>query len=276
VTDEAAYSLISADGVELAAWLAIPASPPRATLILCHGLTTDAAEHGAFLALRDRALAAGLAVARFDFRAHGRSGGRNDLITLAGERADVEAVIALVDEQLGPELPVIPVGLSFGGAAAVHAAATRSPCAGLVLWYAVIDYHWNYGPESPVPFTARMRAAADPTRDPPWAAMPVLGSEYHIPRALIEEVVSDATPDALGELGLPVLAYHGSRDRFVDPQPLRALADAHPNISLRVAHGAGHGFVLWRPWVIRQTVAWAVARVAPTRSGRRPRPARAR
>jgi uncharacterized protein len=270
VIDETAYTLTAADGVALAAWLAVPAATPRAALILCHGLTTDTAEHGAFIALRDRALAHDLAVARFDFRAHGKSGGRNELLTLAGERADVEAVVALVDEHLGPSLPVIPVGLSFGGAAAVHAAAARSPCAGLVLWYAVIDYRWNYGEDSPVPFTAQMRAAADPARDPPWAAMPVLGSDYHIPWALLMETAGDVTPDRLAGLDIPVLAYHGSRDRFVDPGPLRAIAASRGNVELRTAWGAGHGFVLWRPWVIRQTVSWALA---ATRSARRRRPA---
>jgi alpha-beta hydrolase superfamily lysophospholipase len=273
VTAETSHSITAADGVPLAAWLARPATPPAGALILCHGLTTDAAEHGAFIDLRDRALAAGLAVARFDFRGHGRSGGSNELLSLAGQRADVDAVIALVDERLGAELPVIPVGLSFGGAAAVHAAFSRSPCAALVLWYAVIDYRWNYGPDSPVPFTAQMRAAADPARDPAWAAMPVLGTDYYITHTVLEEATDDRTPLTIGQLNVPVLAFHGSRDRFVDPGPLRAIAAAHRNVELRTARGAGHGFVLWRPWVIRRTVAWSLA---ATRSARRRRPAHVR
>lgn len=264
-TAEQGCSITAADGVELQAWLAVPARAPDAVLILCHGLTTDADEHGAFPALRDRAVAGGLAVARFDFRGHGRSGGSNQMIRLDGLRADVDAVISLVDAELGEEIPVIPVGLSFGAAPAIHTAATRPSCAGLALWYPVTDYEANYGPRSTVPFTETMRAARDPRRDPEWSAMPVVGSSYHIPSGLLAEMPDDPTPQTLAGLQLPVLAYCGSRDSFIDLEPLRRLQPTHPNIDLRIAYGAGHGFRFWRPWVIHQTVAWAV-RIAGARA----------
>lgn len=261
------YEPRTADSIRLNARLAVPSSP-LAALVLCHGLTTDCDEHGAFTALRDLALRARLAVARFDFRGHGSSGGTNEHLRLAGLRKnDVDAVLALIDEQLGPELPIVPVGLSFGGAPAVHAAATRSPCAGLVLWYAVVDYDWNYGLDSPTPFTAQMRAAANPDRDPAWSAMPVLGTDWFFPTALMSEISDDQTAKTLAALTVPVLAYHGSRDTFVDPTPIRHLATRQPNIKLRIARGAGHGFLLWRPWILRRTVAFAAAaaRSAPRR-----------
>ncbi len=264
VASERSLTLTTADGLNLRAWLAAPASP-RAALILFHGLTTDASEHGMFPALRDRAVAAGLAVLRFDARAHGASDGANEQLRLAGLRADADAAVAAIDEHLGPELPVIPLGVSFGGAAAVHTAATRPPCAGLALWYAVLDYEWNYGPSSPVPFTQQMRAAADPERDPEWATMPVLGTDYHFPRSLLEEMTSDRTVTTLASLTVPVLAYHGSRDTFVSLQPVRHLARHNDNIELRIAYGAGHGFLLWRPWVVRHTARWA-SRVAEPRA----------
>jgi pimeloyl-ACP methyl ester carboxylesterase len=244
------------DGIELQAWLATP-SDPRGVLLLCHGLTTDANEHGAFLALRDRALKAGLAVVRFDFRAHGRSGGSNEQLSLAGERADADAVIALLDTEIGDSVPMVALGVSFGGAAAIHAAVRRNHVAGLILWYAVVDYESNFGPESSVAATRLFRAAADPDRDPPWAEMPVVGTEYHFPKALIAEMRSDSTLDQLAGLGIPVLSYYGSRDRFIDVEPLRRLAAQKANIDLRIAWGAGHGFLLWRPWVISRTVEWA-------------------
>jgi pimeloyl-ACP methyl ester carboxylesterase len=207
-----------------------------------------------------------MAVARFDFRGHGASGGSNEMLRLAGARADVEAVLRLVDEQFGPAVPIIPVGLSFGGAAAVHAAATRQPCAGLVLWYAVVDYEWNYGPDSPVPFTHQMRAAVTDD-DPPWSAMPVLGTDWYVPAAVVDEAATDTTFATLCGLSIPVLAYHGSRDPFVDPEPLRRCAQSRSNIELRIARGAGHGFFLWRPWVVRRTVSWAATAAVESTTG---------
>ncbi len=234
-------------------------------MLLCHGLTTDRDEHGAFVALRNAALDAGLAVARFDFRAHGLSGSTNEELSLAGERADADAVAAMVAQELGPEVPMIPLGVSFGGAAATHVAASDHPCAGLVLWYAVTDYEWNYRPDTPVPFTTMMRESADPSRDPSWSAMPLVGTSYFFPAALLEETKADPTYATLDRLNMPVLGWYGSRDGFVGIAPVRRLASTHPNVDLRIAHGAGHGFILWRPWVVRQTVRWAARHAASFR-----------
>ena len=234
--------------------------------MLCHGLSTNCDEHGAFPALREMALRSGLAVVRFDFRAHGQSSGANEDLRLEGMRRDADAVSELIDDELGGELPVVPLGVSFGGAAAVHLAHTRPSCAGLVLWYAVIDYHRNFGPDSPVAFTAQMRAAAS-GQDPEWSAMPVLGTGYHLPTGLIEELRQDPTPARLSALPLPVLAYYGSRDPLVDVQPVRRVAAERENVELRIAHGASHGFILWRPWVLRHTVRWAARAVRGELSG---------
>lgn len=233
--------------------------------MLCHGLTTGAGEHGAFPVLRDRALRAGLAVVRFDFRAHGQSGGDNEHFRIAGLREDVDAVMALLDSELGTAIPTIPLGVSFGGAPAIHAAVTRKSAAGLVLWYAVVDYERNFAADSSVPATRQFRAAADPERDPPWAEMPVIGTDYHFPKGLLEETRTDPTLDQLRGLDMPVLGFYGSRDAFIDVAPLRRLNAEKPNIDLRMAWGAGHGFLLWRPWVTSRTVAWA-ARVAAAQS----------
>ncbi|MFL5831936.1 MAG: alpha/beta hydrolase [Solirubrobacteraceae bacterium] len=271
---ERVHRVTTADGIGLHALLAAPARP-RAAIVLCHGLTTDSEEHGAFPRLRDLALRAGLAVVRYDARAHGRSEGKNEDLRLAGVRADADAIAGLIDAELGSSLPVIPLGVSFGGGAAVHLAASRAPCAGLALWYAVIDYEWTYGPESPVPFTSMMREAMGPG-DPAWAALKVADSGYYIPTGLMEELPGDTTAETLGSLDVPVLALHGSRDALVDVTPIRRIAAARPNVRLRIAWGAGHGFWLWRPWVLRETARWMARAADPTRSARRRRPARAR
>jgi hypothetical protein len=54
-----------------------------------------------------------------------------------------------------------------------------------------------------------------------------------------------------------VRAFYGTRDRIVDVTPLAQIAKRHRNIQLSAVPGAAHGFLVWRPWVIRQTVSWA-------------------
>jgi pimeloyl-ACP methyl ester carboxylesterase len=253
--NERQVSLRTADGVKLHALLATVPNP-IAVLILCHGLTTNCNEHGAFPALRDLALSAGMAVARFDFRGHGASGGTNENLTLAGERDDVDTVMAWVQAELGEQLPVISLGVSFGGAAAVHVVAGREAGAGVALWYAVVDYERNFGPASSAPMTQLMRASRG-KGGPAWSGMPVVGTAYHLPTALLAEMAGDPTRDRLAALSVPVLGYYGSRDPFIDIAPIRELAASRRNIDLRIAYGAGHGFFTWRPWVLRRTVSWA-------------------
>lgn len=259
---ERPHRLTTADGVALHALLATPASP-AGVLILCHGIATNLDEHGQFPALRDRALRSGLAVVRFDFRAHGQSTGSNQDLRLAGMHADADAVLALVDAELPSGLPVVPLGVSFGASAAVHLAAAGR-CAGLVLWYPVVDYAANFDPESPAPWM-RLMWAARSDADPDWSALPLIGTDHHVPTALLAELQHDRTPDALANLPVPVLAFQGSRDKLLDPRPLRALASGGADIELHFLPGAGHGFILWRPWVVRRTVGWAHRRATAVR-----------
>ena len=254
---EARHELTAGDGIRLHVRLAAPPNPIGA-LILCHGLTVNCDEFGAFPAVRDRALRSGLAVARFDFRCHGESEGTNEQLRLAGLRADADAVADLVAAELGDATALIPVGLSFGGAAAIHLAGTRPSAVGLCLWYAVVDYAWNYGAASPVPFTRRMWASRRGS-DPAWAGLPIPGIDYYLPSGLLAETASDATPATLAGLTIPVLAFHGTRDAIVGVTPVRAIARVRPNITLTLVRGAGHGFRVWRPWVVRRTVEFAAA-----------------
>ena len=45
-------------------------------------------------------------------------------------------MIALLDTEIGDSVPMVALGVSFGGAAAIHAAVRRNHVAGLILWYA--------------------------------------------------------------------------------------------------------------------------------------------
>lgn len=247
-------TVTAADGVALQTWLSVPPEPVG-LLLLCHGLTTGHHENGSFDKLRVRAMREGLAVLRFDFRAHGESGSDNEHLRLAGMRADVDAVLGRADREL-PDLPVVPVGLSFGGAAAVHAAATHPRAAGLVLWYAVVDYEHNYGTASPVAFSHQMRADVGEAT-PEWAGMTIAVLGYHFPTELIAEFPSDRTVETLAGLDVPVLSFHGTRDRFVDPEPIERLGREHGHVTARRVPGAGHGYLLWMPWVARRTSRFA-------------------
>ncbi len=117
-------SLTSSDGIELKAWW-IPAeqNSQRAVVVLLHGM--DGLNASSLLPQVGFLREAGYAVLDLDMRAHGRSGGER--IGLAFEEPrDVSAALDWIQNQ--PELkdaPVILLGYSMGGAAAIRTAAIR-------------------------------------------------------------------------------------------------------------------------------------------------------
>jgi len=109
----------SARHARLSGWL-IPASNPRAVVILCHGI--DSAAH-AMLPKAAMLVRHGFTCLLFDFRATGRSTG--DIVTLGlHEAEDVLGAVAYVEKlPILVELPIFAIGESMGGSAVIRAAA---------------------------------------------------------------------------------------------------------------------------------------------------------
>ena len=114
------------DGPALDAVLELPAggAGPLGCVVVCHPhpLYGGDRESSVVVALRDGALAAGLATLRFDFRGVGASGGAHD--EGRGERDDARAALAAAAAQ--PEIDagrVALAGYSFGGGVAAGVVA---------------------------------------------------------------------------------------------------------------------------------------------------------
>lgn len=92
-----------------------PATPPRGRLVLLHGLegSSDAAY---MISMAARALEAGFAVDRFNFRSCGESGSLSETMYHAGLTVDVRSYIATLAE------PVFVAGYSLGGNVALKLA----------------------------------------------------------------------------------------------------------------------------------------------------------
>ena len=118
--------LRTADGVTLGAWW-IPAERSRGAVVFAHGNAGNIAhriDKAAFL----RGL--GLSVLLFDYRGYGTSGGSP---TEDGTYRDMDAAVEYMASARGiPAGQTLFWGESIGAAVAVEA-ATRHPCAGLVL-----------------------------------------------------------------------------------------------------------------------------------------------
>jgi pimeloyl-ACP methyl ester carboxylesterase len=130
VAARAGTSLVTEDGVRLAAWY-VPAGngagPEAPTIVLAHGHTTNKSD----LLGRAELLHPEYNLVLFDFRAHGQSGGSESTIGLL-EQTDLRTVIDWLEAEKGPGAIGV-LGVSMGGSAAVNEARADQRVTALVV-----------------------------------------------------------------------------------------------------------------------------------------------
>ena len=127
--------LVALPAAKLALALHLPERAGRVPCVVaCHGLHASK-DSDKYLLLGDVLPAAGLALARFDFRGCGESSGREDETTVASRIEDVEAVLALLEGHPRLDGRFGLLGSSLGGFVALFV-ASRRPGTPVVTWNA--------------------------------------------------------------------------------------------------------------------------------------------
>lgn len=123
-------------GGHLALGLHLPAGSRRAPCVVaCHGLHASK-DSDKYLLLGAEFPAAGLALARFDFRGCGESSGREEETTIGTRLADVRAIVKYLAVHRRLTGSVGFLGSSLGGYVALHLAAERADGSPVVTWNA--------------------------------------------------------------------------------------------------------------------------------------------
>lgn len=233
-------ALRSADGVELDAVVHSPqTSLSRGTVVQAHGICVDMDEGGMFVRLAERLAAIGFTVLRFSFRGHGRSGGSQRGVTIAGELLDLQA--ALEHAALASPAGVSVVASSFG---AVSTALSLPYLAGtlhsLVLWNPVLDLRrtfvepelpWgieNYGPEQQRLLKVQGYLTVD--------------GDFELGRVLFEEFRLYDPEQCFAASSLPALIVHGDADTAVSYDVALSAAQRHGDCTFHTVAGSDHGF----------------------------------
>jgi len=201
----------SSDGVPLRGWL-IPPAPkrdPAATVIVAHGWSGNAAD---MLPAARVLHAAGFAVALFDARGHGTSGGDGP-ITIVKFAEDIRACLDCLETR--PDVDPGRIGLlghSIGGSGALLAASVDARVRAVVSCSAFAD---------PRMITADfLRRFHIPLR-------PFLPLVCRFIERWLGTRMEDIAPKTrISRIEAPLLLLHGTRDRFIPPQHMEILYGA--------------------------------------------------
>ena len=207
----------------LAAWF-VPHPDARAGVVLCHGYSDSRAQ---FLPLMRPLHEAGFHVLSFDFRAHGRSGGR--ICTYgAREQYDVATALDWLRSETGLQTHGL-MGCSMGGVSSILAAATDDDVAAVASDCAFARLEDM--PEQRLRFL------------PPSMRVP---AGIHLARAAQEWTgipASEVNPEATlrSWKSRPLMLIHGEKDRLTPPEHAHRLARAaREQVDLWIVPGAPH------------------------------------
>ena len=228
------------------AWL--PDGEVRAVAVFCHG---GFGEHlGLYEPLGRRLAADGIAVHALDAIGHGRSDGERDLLPSWDDYVDDARTLAELAQAQHPGRPLVLMGHSGGGVAALLL-AQRSPDLAQALVVSA-------PPAQPLPWVeALMAEDAGEVEDPDPGEMFSTHPEYldalrndplvhrgPVPRQTMEAVVATwpavAAGVAEGRPSIPTLVLHGEDDPMVPVEHSRALVARLPRATLRTFPGDLH------------------------------------
>jgi alpha-beta hydrolase superfamily lysophospholipase len=229
-------TVTAADGTALPLYRWSAAGTHRATVALVHGLAEHAGRYAALAAWLN---AVGIELVAVDLRGHGRAPGARAWVTRFDDYLlDAEALVKAASEHGGP---LFLMGHSMGGAIAALYAEERLPAsrhdvAGLILSSPAL------APGRDVP---RWMIAASRVMSRVWPRFPAMKIDAELlsrDPAVVEANRRDAlvhhgaVPARTGaeilvameriergraDLRLPVLVYHGTRDKLTEPEGSR-------------------------------------------------------
>lgn len=126
---------IGVEGAQVVGVLHLPRSAPAACVVACHGMGA-CKDSDKYLLLGRDFPEAGLALARFDFRGSGDSGGLYRDATVASRMADLEAVLEHLKGHEALDGRFGLIGSSLGGFIALWVASRRGVPMPVVTWNA--------------------------------------------------------------------------------------------------------------------------------------------
>ncbi|MBI4285516.1 MAG: lysophospholipase [Chloroflexi bacterium] len=247
--------IIGYGGIRLYYQCWLPATTPRATLLICHGL----AEHsGRYMDLASYFVPKGYAAFGLDHRGHGRSAGRRCYIDRFDHYLyDFKTFSDIVRERQ-PGSPFFLIGHSMGGTiAAAYALEHQSDLAGLVLSGVTLSAGTSVPPVAIL--MARLLSVLLPGMGVATLDASAISKDQSVVTAYVNDPlvwrgkipartgaeflrIMRLLPGQLPRLKLPVLVLHGKADRLSSPGSSQTLYErlGSSDTALRLYEGLYH------------------------------------
>lgn len=204
--------------LSLAGWW-MPASNARASLVFIHG--GGSSRHSTFfnsVPFYNAMVEHRINVTAIDLRNHGRSDDHPQGVQFgATEKYDALAAVKWTQSR-APDVPVFIMGISMGGATAIHAAASGAKLSGVILLDPLLDTGDVFA-----------RGAQVQTGLPSWLFLPAAWSAqlfFGLPGGNQQASVVAAS------LALPILLMQDADDPVTTSVHSEALAQANANVQL--------------------------------------------
>lgn len=213
---------------------------PRLGVLLVHGITVDRDEDGFYTEFAGRLDALGATSLRFDLRAHGKSGGKYEDLTLSGVINDIDSAYRALSASLPQGSPIVVAASSFGGGLSAYWASERpDSIRGVMLFNPLLDYakrmifdkeFWRDG-----------ALTEDGIRD--LSGDGWLGhGEFRIGRPLLNELFHIRPQEKIKDLEVPLLTIHGDADSMVPYDTAKERTLECAGSEFVTVGGADHGF----------------------------------
>ena len=253
-----------------------PASPPKASLVICHGVNSHSGQH---IRAAEAFASRGFAVTALDLRGRGRSEGERFYVDSIDDYvSDLSQAIGL-GRSHHADLPLFLLGHSAGGVTSVtYALDHQDRLAGLICEsFAFRVYAPNFalklleGASHLAPHAHVLKLKMeDFSRDPDWVAQlnadPLtLGEVQPVQTVAAFARAGERFEREFSRITLPVLILHGTADHATRPEGSQQFFDeaGSADKTLKLYEGHYHDLLndLGREQVMDDIVSWIEARI---------------
>lgn len=247
----------SFDGLTLRGTLVLPDGAASAAAVFVHGGGVTRDEGGFFTRIAEGLAGVGVASLRFDLRGHGESDGRQEELTLASILNDIDAALEHVVQATRATQTHLLAASFAGGITLYFAVQHPERVRGLVLVNPLLNYKKRFVDDKPYWHDGRIDEEAG--RELAEQGFLFHNPNFKLSRPLLNEVFYLRPHEAIGELAVPTLFIHGTRDTFIPVESTRdAVQRVKGDVELLEIEGAQHGIAVFDDpqYLDPQTQVW--------------------